>query len=113
MPAFPLLEVLRVDGVSRWGADLSDLPPTHPIRELVVQRSSVVPRYRGMGALFQNFAASNDTLGSERRVTFEDINWNDIDSASLKWNLKITYESVASWLQDENGTSLRLATDID
>ena len=111
--AFPLLEVLKVDGASRWGSDLSDLPPTHPIRELVVQRSNLNSQYRGMGELFQNFTASNDTSERKRRVTLEDINWNHTDSASLKWNLKATYDSVAQWLQDESGVSLTLATDID
>ena len=110
--AFPLLEVLSVDGANKWGSDLSDLPPSHPIRELVVHRSNLNSQYRGMGELFQNFTASNDTSGRKRRVTLEDIIWNHADSASLKWNLRMTYESVAPWLQDESGCSLTLATHI-
>lgn len=107
---FPLLEVLKVDGASRWGSDLSDLPLSHPIREFIVQRSNDNPRYEGMGALFQNITASNDTTERKRSVILEDINWNHRDSASLKWDLMRTYASVAPWLQDEEGASLRLAT---
>ncbi len=105
--AFPLLEVLKVDGASRWGSDLSDLPLSHPIRELIVQRNYDNPRYEGMDALFQTITASNDTAERRRKVTFEDINWNHRDSSSLKWVLRRTYASVVPWLQDEKGGSLK------
>ena len=107
---FPLLEVLRVDGVSRGNSDLSDLPLSHPIREFIVQSSSDNLRYGGMGALFQNITASNDTMEKKRRVILEDIIWKRRDSALLKWDLMRTYASVAPWLQDEEGASLRPAT---
>ena len=104
--AFPLLEVLKVDGASRWGSDLTDLPLSHPIRELIVQSNNDNPRYEGMGPLFQNLTANNDTTERKRRVTLEDINWNHRNSASLKWELKRAYGSVVPWLRDERGGSL-------
>jgi len=105
---FPLLEVLKVDGASRWGSELTDLPLSHPIRELIVQRSYDNPRYEGMDALFRNLTASNDTTERKRNVTLEDVNWNHRDFASLKWKLMRSYASIAVWLHDEEGSSLRL-----
>jgi hypothetical protein len=108
---FPLLEVLKVDGARRWGSEEAGLPPSHPMRELIVRRSSDNPRYMRMGALFQSITASNGTTDRKRRVILEDVHWKC--DASLKWSLMKNYASVASWLQDEAGCSLRPAPDVD
>lgn len=103
--AFPLLEVLRFDGTSPWKSGLSDLPPSHPIRELIVQHNGDSPRYKRMVPLVQNFTTGNDTTERKRRVILEGVNWNDGDSASLKRGPMGTCASIAPWLEDEEGAS--------
>lgn len=106
--AFPLLEVLKFNGTSWWSSDLSDLPLSHPIRELIVQHSD--PEYGGLALLFKDFTASNGATEGKRKVILDDVNWNYREFESLKWNLIRTCASVALWLEDEEGVSLRQVT---
>lgn len=108
--AFRLLEGLKFNGASWWSSDLSDLPLSHPIRELIVHHGDNGPQYGRLVPVFRAFTASNDAMERKRRVILDEVTWGYCDYASLNWNLLSSCASIALWLEDEEGVSLRHVT---